>query len=94
MKKVTEFREIPGNFRELYVTEFGRIPPELQPKNRRNSVETPVTAHGALAATAVALLTLLFSNARSANKFRQTVCLKLPIYLIVSKHQLSPFVDI
>ena len=40
MKKVTEFREIPRNFTELYVTEFGGIPPELQPiphgiRNRR-----------------------------------------------------------
>jgi hypothetical protein len=40
MKKVTEFREIPRNFTELYVTEFGGISPELQPiphgiRNRR-----------------------------------------------------------
>jgi hypothetical protein len=28
-EKVTEFREIPRNFTELYVTEFGGIPPEL-----------------------------------------------------------------
>jgi hypothetical protein len=39
-EKVTEFREIPRNFTELYVTEFGGIPPELQPiphgiRNRR-----------------------------------------------------------
>ncbi len=36
----TEFREIPRIFTELYVTEFGGIPPELQPiphgiRNRR-----------------------------------------------------------
>jgi hypothetical protein len=40
MKKVTEFREIPRNFTELYDTKFGGIPPELQPiphgiRNRR-----------------------------------------------------------
>ncbi len=40
MKKVTEFREIPRNFTELYVTEFGGIPPEFLPiphgiRNRR-----------------------------------------------------------
>jgi hypothetical protein len=29
MKKVTEFREIPRNFTELYDTEFGGIPPEF-----------------------------------------------------------------
>jgi hypothetical protein len=29
MKKVTEFREIPRNFTELYNTEFGGIPPEF-----------------------------------------------------------------
>jgi hypothetical protein len=29
MKKVTEFREIPRNFTELYVTELGGIPPEF-----------------------------------------------------------------
>jgi hypothetical protein len=29
MKKVTEFREIPWNFTELYDTEFGGIPPEF-----------------------------------------------------------------
>jgi hypothetical protein len=39
-EKVTEFREIPRNFTELYVTEFGGIPTELQPlphgiRNRR-----------------------------------------------------------
>ncbi len=28
-EKVTEFREIPRNFTELYVTEFGGIPPEF-----------------------------------------------------------------
>ena len=40
MKKVTEFREIPRNFTELYDTKFGGIPPDLQPiphgiRNRR-----------------------------------------------------------
>jgi hypothetical protein len=40
MKKVTEFREIPRNFTELYDTKIGGIPPELQPiphgiRNRR-----------------------------------------------------------
>jgi hypothetical protein len=40
MKKVTEFREIPRNFTELYDTELGGILPELQPiphgiRNRR-----------------------------------------------------------
>ena len=40
MKKVTEFREIPRNFTELYITEFAGIPPEVQPiphgiRNRR-----------------------------------------------------------
>jgi hypothetical protein len=56
MKKVTEFREIPRNFTELYVTEFGGIPPELQPipheygidgskKNRRNSVSAEFRGH-------------------------------------------------
>jgi hypothetical protein len=29
MKKVTEFREIPRNFTELYDMEFGGIPPEF-----------------------------------------------------------------
>jgi hypothetical protein len=29
MKKITEFREIPRNFPELYDTEFGGIPPEF-----------------------------------------------------------------
>jgi hypothetical protein len=29
MEKVTEFREIPRNFTELYDTEFGGIPPEF-----------------------------------------------------------------
>ncbi len=29
MKKVTEFREIPRNFTELFHTEFGGIPPEF-----------------------------------------------------------------
>jgi hypothetical protein len=29
MKEVTEFREIPRNFTELYDTEFGGIPPEF-----------------------------------------------------------------
>jgi hypothetical protein len=29
MKKVTEFREIPRNFTELYDTEFGGIPEEF-----------------------------------------------------------------
>ncbi len=29
MKKVTEFREIPRNFTELFDTEFGGIPPEF-----------------------------------------------------------------
>jgi hypothetical protein len=29
MKKVTEFREIPRNFTELYNTELGGIPPEF-----------------------------------------------------------------
>jgi hypothetical protein len=28
-EKVTEFREIPRNSTELYVTEFGGIPPEF-----------------------------------------------------------------
>jgi hypothetical protein len=28
-EKGTEFREIPRNFKELYVTEFGGIPPEF-----------------------------------------------------------------
>jgi hypothetical protein len=28
-EKVREFREIPRNFTELYVTEFGGIPPEF-----------------------------------------------------------------
>jgi hypothetical protein len=54
MKKVTEFREIPRNFRELYDTEFSGIPRNFSQfeygidgskKNRRNSVSTEFRGH-------------------------------------------------
>jgi hypothetical protein len=56
MKKVTEFREIPRKFTELYDTEFGGIPRNFSQfrteygidgskKNRRNSVSTEFRGH-------------------------------------------------
>jgi hypothetical protein len=56
MKKVMEFREIPGNFTELYNTEFSGIPRNLSQfrteygidgskKNRRNSVSAEFRGH-------------------------------------------------
>ncbi len=56
MKKVTEFREIPRKFTELYDTEFGEIPRNFSQfrteygidgskKNRRNSVSTEFRRH-------------------------------------------------
>jgi hypothetical protein len=58
MKKVTEFREIPRNFTELYDTEFSGIPRNFSQfrteygidgskKNRRNSVSTEFRGHPA-----------------------------------------------
>jgi hypothetical protein len=59
MKKVTEFREIPRNFTELYDTEFSGIPRNFSQfrtkygmdgskKNRRNSVSTEFRGHPTL----------------------------------------------
>ncbi len=59
MKKVTEFRENPRKFTELYDTEFGGIPRNFSQfrteygideskKNRRNSVSTEFRGHPSL----------------------------------------------